>query len=299
MARGRPAATRLIAAAAGAVLLAAACRGTPPPPEPPPGMVLVPGGRFTMGTDDGLPIEGPAHQVEVAAFFLDLEEVSNRAFAGFVADTGYQSEAEKIGWALVFDLEERSWTPVKGADWRHPEGPGSTITGREDHPVVQVSWADAQAFARWAGKRLPTEAEWERAARGGIEGARYPWGDELAPSGRHRANLWQGPFPADNQGLDGFVTTAPVASFPPNGYGLHDMAGNVWEWTADWLEPYRPPEPGARAASGSAARQRVIRGGSWMCSEDFCTGYRVAARQGSDPDSALNNLGFRCARDLP
>lgn len=250
-----------------------------------------------MGTGDGVWFEGPPHSAEAGAFFMDRHEVTNRQFTQFVDATGYATEAEGVGWALVFDVATRAWGPVDGADWRHPEGNGSTIEGREDHPVVHVSLADATAYAAWAGKRLPTEAEWEWAARGGMQDAKYPWGDELTPGGRHLANIWQGRFPDHDDAADGFASTAPVGQFAPNGYGLHDMAGNVWEWTADRFAPY-PAEPARDDADAAGPAEQVIRGGSWMCSANYCSGYRVAARQKTEPDSALNNLGFRCARDL-
>jgi formylglycine-generating enzyme len=221
---------------------------------------------------------GPA----VRGFAMDRHEVTNRQFAAFVAATGHVSEATRIGWSSLFDRRTGRWLPVPGADWQHPEGPGSSIAGRPRHPVVHVSWADASAYAGWAGKRLPTEAEWEWAARGGLRHAEYPWGNQLRPGGRYMANISNGALVADDRDPDGFASVAPVGSFPVNGYGLADMAGNVWEWTAD-----RFSRDGA---------DRTIRGGSWLCSKDYCTGYRVSARQGTAPDSALNHLGFRCVR---
>lgn len=277
-------------------LALASCTRETSSPTAPPGMVLIPGGDFVMGTDDGLPSEGPAHPAQVAPFFLDAHEVSNRSFAEFVDTTGYVTEAEQIGWALVFDIAEGRWKQVAGANWRAPDGPGSTAADRPDHPVVQVSVADAEAYARWCGKRLPSEAEWERAARGGLSGALYPWGNELNPGGEHLANTWQGRFPNHSEPLDGFATTASVGSFPPNRYGLYDMAGNVWEWTAQPFSSY-PSETRLSAAEQSSTA-RVIRGGSWLCSPDYCSGYRVGARQPSDVDSAQNNLGFRLAADV-
>jgi formylglycine-generating enzyme required for sulfatase activity len=264
----------------------------------PRGMVLVPAGTFVMGTDRGMPFEGPAHRVRVSAFFMDRREVTNAEFERFVKTTGYVTESEKQGFSGVFDPRQRAWAPVNGASFRHPEGPGSSLRGRGDHPVVHVSWDDAAAYAKWAGKRLPTEAEWERAARGGKEGATYAWGEVLTPKGKHLANIWQGVFPERDLGTDGFTAVARGGRFPPNGYGLHDIAGNVWEWTADWFAPdayERPPDP-ADPAGPASGEEKVIRGGSWVCSDNYCTGYRVAARQKSPRDSGLNNLGFRCVK---
>ena len=242
--------------------------------------VPLPGGTFTMGTDRGLPTEGPARRVTVRAFLIDRCEVTNGQFAEFVAATGHRTEAERQGWSGVFDPARKSWVPTPGADWRHPEGPRSSIAARQDHPVVHVSWDDAAAYARWAGGRLPTEAEWEYAARGGREGEEYPWGD-TSPGEAPTANIWQGTFPERDLGTDGYRGVAPGARFPANGYGLFDMAGNVWEWTADAFSP----------------GEKAIRGGSWTCSAHYCAGYRVAARQKSPPDSGLNNLGFRTVAD--
>jgi formylglycine-generating enzyme required for sulfatase activity len=247
-----------------------------------------------MGTDSGFPYEGPAHQVTVKGFALDAREVTVGQFARFVRATGYRTEAENDGWAGVFDVKGAQWTRVDKADWRHPEGPGSSAPALE--PVTQVSWADATAYCTWAGKRLPTEAEWEFAARGGRD-VTYAWGNHLKPGGKPAANWWQGAFPAHNTVEDGFLRRAPVGSFPPNPYGLYDMAGNVWEWAQDWFsEKGYPAQPQTDPQGPASGSERVIRGGSWMCSENYCTGYRVAARSHSAPDSGLNNLGFRCAR---
>ncbi len=262
-------------------------------------MVYIPGGSFSMGTDEGLPAEAPPHPVRVSSFFLAEHEVTVGEFAEFVGETGYVTEAEEIGWAAVFDVDAGRWERVDGASWKRPEGPRSSVEGRGDHPVVQVSHNDAKAYAAWAGGRLPTEAEREYAARGGLDGARYPWGDELVPGGKHQANVWQGRFPTKNTGKDGYEMTAPVKSFPANGYGLYDIAGNVWEWTADWMGRYPDPNDERVDPTGpDSGTERVIRGGSWMCSRDHCTGYRVAARQSNEPDAALNNLGFRLAKDV-
>jgi formylglycine-generating enzyme required for sulfatase activity len=305
-------------------------------------MVWIPGGEFTMGTDarEGRPEERPAHRVRVDGFFMDATEVTNSEFRAFVAATGYVTTAEKapsleeimsqsppgtsppppeklVAGAMVFtppagrvDLNDVShwWAWIPGANWRHPEGPGSTIEGRDNHPVVHVSWDDATAFARWAGKRLPTEAEWEYAARGGLRSKFYLWGDERPSGGRALANIWQGEFPHLNTATDGFARTSPVKTFPPNGYGLFDMAGNVWEWCADWydhglyprraglgvivnpvgpersFDPSRPYEP-----------LRVQRGGSFLCSDSYCSRYRPSARQGNSPDTGMSHVGFRCA----
>jgi formylglycine-generating enzyme required for sulfatase activity len=257
-------------------------------------MVALAGGTFVMGTDEGHPYEGPPHRVTVSPFSIDTHEVTVGEFARFVRASGYRTEAERFGWSGVFDVQSARWTRSEGASWRHPEGPGRTAAAAE--PVTQVSWADAAAYCRWAGKRLPTEAEWEFAARGGRDTV-YAWGDHLRPGGRPAANWWQGAFPAHNTLEDGYLRRAPVGRFAPNGYGLHDMAGNVWEWTQDWFSEKgyaAGPRVDPRGPAGGA--EKVIRGGSWMCSENYCTGYRVAARSRSSPDSGLNNLGFRCAR---
>ena len=246
-----------------------------------------------MGTTDGPAHETPVHDVELAAFFIDRTEVTVEAFARFVEATGYRTEAERFGWSGVFDPATREWGPVNGATWRQPDGPAAP-PARGDEPVTQVSWNDAEAFARWAGKRLPTEAEWEYAARGGLDQAPYTWGQDLRPRGRPVANWWQGPFPAQDTGEDGFRGRAPVGHFAANGFGLVDVTGNVWEWCADWFdESYYTASP-RRAPSGPAAgTERVLRGGSWMCSENICTNYRPGARSHATPDSGLNNTGFR------
>jgi formylglycine-generating enzyme required for sulfatase activity len=262
------------------------------------GMVRIEGGEFLMGDDRAFAFEAPVHHVRVDSFWMDVTEVTNRQFAAFVEATGYVTESEKQKSSAVFDPAKHDWVLVPGADWRHPGGPDSNIEGLEDYPVVHVSWDDAAAFAKWAGKRLPTEAEWEFAARGGLEGARYPWGDELTPEGAYRANVWQGEFPLEDFRLDGLASYGRVKQFAPNGYGLYDVGGNVWEWVADWYDPeYYRDSPTDNPKGPRAGTQKVQRGGSWMCSENYCQGYRVAARQKTDPDSALNNLGFRCAAD--
>lgn len=263
-----------------------------------PGMVFIQGGVFQMGTDDGMPFEAPVHTVEVNSFLIDEHEVTVAEFAKFVEAANYQTEAEKFGWSGVFNMKSGEWERTDGADWRHPEGLGSKEAASGE-PVCQVSWNDAQAYAKWAGKRLPTEAEWEYAARGGLAGKTYAWGDDLRPNGKPVANWWQGSFPENNTGEDKFIKLAPVKSFAPNGYGLYDMAGNVWEWNADWYaDDYYKNSPKENPPGARPGEERVIRGGSWMCAENFCSNYRVAARSHATPDSGLNNLGFRCARDV-
>lgn len=278
-------------------------------------MVSLPGGTFLMGTDEiGFPEdgEGPVRRVGIRPLAMDRLAVSNARFSEFVDATGYLSQAERFGSSFVFAgllpdgfPEMRSvagaewWREVHGADWRHPAGPGSTIDESMDHPVVHVSWNDAVAFTRWAGFRLPTEAEWEYSARGGLTQKRFAWGDDLAPGGMNMCNIWQGTFPTVNTLEDGYFGTAPVDAFPPNAFGLHNMAGNVWEWCADWFSAttYRDGvrEDPTGPAMGIA---RVIRGGSYLCHESYCNRYRVAARSSNTPDSSTGNLGFRCARDL-
>ncbi len=307
-------------------------------------MVWIPGGVFRMGGEDPLarPDESPVHEVRVSGFWIDATEVTNRQFAAFVDATGYRTVAERpVDWeslreqvppgtpkpdaallapgSLVFvppagPVDRRDigswwrWTP--GASWRHPEGPGSSISGREDHPVVHVAWEDAVAYAAWAGKRLPTEAEWEFAARGGLDGAVNVWGDE--PVDPRRCNILQGRFPDGDTAEDGFAGTAPVGSFPANGFGLHDMAGNVWEWCAD---RYDAGAYARRAGAGGpvvdpmgpdrsvdprmphAADTRVQRGGSFLCHDSYCASYRPSARMSATPDSAMSHLGFRCVAD--
>jgi formylglycine-generating enzyme required for sulfatase activity len=309
----------------------------------PPGMVYIPGGEFTMGTDDTSmwPAERPAHRVKVNPFWMDKTEVTNEEFAKFIAATGYLTTAETtptmeeimaqvppgtppppaealVPGALVFtppdhpvELNDESqwWKWITGASWRHPEGPGSNISGKDKHPVVMVSWFDAQAYAKWAGKRLPTEAEWEFAARGGLDKKEFIWGDEFQPGGKYMANVWQGTFPNDNKVEDGFPRTAPVASFPPNGYGLYDMGGNVWEWCSDWFKidlystldkskvqdnpqgpekSYNPNHP--------FAKERAIRGGSFLCHYSYCSSYRPSARLGNTPDTGMSHVGFRLVK---
>ncbi|MEX0800840.1 MAG: formylglycine-generating enzyme family protein [Dehalococcoidia bacterium] len=278
-------------------------------------MVRLPGGEFLMGNDDGLAYpsdgEAPVHAVIVAPFWIDPTAVTNARFSAFVEATGYQTGAERLGWTFVFagllpdDFPDTRgvaaapwWRQVHAADWRHPEGPQSLVAERMDHPVVHVSWRDASAYCAWAGLRLPSEAEWEYAARGGLVQKRYPWGDELSPGGRHMCNVWQGEFPRQNTQDDGYYGTAPARSFDPNGFGLYNVSGNAWEWCADWFSPtyYRESPAGdPRGPSGGTAR--VIRGGSYLCHDSYCFRYRVAARSANTPDSSTGNTGFRCARD--
>ena len=285
-------------------------------------MALIPAGEFQMGTDGdyGFPLdgEGPAHAVKLAAFYLDATCVTNEQFNAFVNATGYKTESERFGWSFVFfghlspkqqatavrlrGLGSEWWCRVDGATWRHPEGPGSHIKQRWAHPVVQVSWSDAVAYATWAGKRLPTEAEWEYAARGGLAQKRFPWGDELEPEGRHRMNVWQGVFPTANTEADGHFGPAPAKSYRANGYGLYQMTGNVWEWCADWFgaATYRERargQPCVNPTGPGTGDRRVMRGGSYLCHASYCNRYRTDARSSNAPDSATTNLGFRCARD--
>lgn len=259
-------------------------------------MVYIKGGEFLMGSEDGMPHESPVHKVSVKSFWMDVYEVTVAEFEEFIKATDYVTEAEKLGWSGVFDVENGMWTKGDGANWRNPDGDGKKPLPNE--PVTQISWNDAAAFAKWAGKRLPTEAEWEFAARGGLSEKIYAWGDELRPNGKPVANWWQGMFPEKNTLEDGFLKRAPVGSFAPNGYGLYDMSGNVWEWTADWYAGdyyrYSPADNPQGAAGGS---EKAMRGGSWMCAENFCSNYRVAGRSRATPDSGLNNVGFRCVRD--
>ncbi len=313
------------------------------PPKGPTGMVWIPGGEFTMGTDSdlGWPDEKPAHRVRVDGFWMDETDVTNAQFREFVEATKYITTAEKpvdeeeimrqmppgtprppkeklVPGSLVFtptdgpvDLRDYSqwwrWTP--GANWRHPEGPDSSIEGKDDHPVVHVSWDDAVAYAKWAGKRLPTEAEWEFAARGGLDNKPYVWGDDPPSDTNLRANIWQGHFPYENTAKDGYAHTSPVKSFPPNGYGLYDMSGNVWQWCSDWYDrdlyrkragkevivnpsgPEKPSDP-----QRPYVPQRVQRGGSFLCNDSYCSRYRPSARHGCSYDSGMSHVGFRCVK---
>ncbi|MFF8717492.1 formylglycine-generating enzyme family protein [Streptomyces sp. NPDC015184] len=277
------------------------------------GMVLLLGGEFLMGADDaeGFPAdgEGSVRAVRLKPFHIDAHAVTTERFGRFVEATGHVTDAERYGWSYVFagflpaalrrgaPRPERTpwWCGVEGATWRHPEGPGSGLADRADHPVVHVSWNDAAAYAAWAGKRLPTEAEWEYAARGGLEQKRYPWGDELDPDGRYRCNIWRGTFPSKNTAADGYRGTAPVDAFEPNGYGLCNMAGNVWEWCADWWTIDHPAaRPLVDPRGPVTGTDKVIRGGSYMCHRSYCNRYRVAARSANSPDSSSGHAGFRC-----
>ena len=296
-------------------------------------MVWVPGGTFVMGSDDHYPEEASAHRVSVGGFWMDRCAVTNAEFRRFVGATGHVTVAEQrpdpadypgadparlVAASAVFRKPRervpltdpyRWWAHVPGASWRHPRGPQSSLKGLDDHPVVHVAWDDVVAYAAWAGKDLPTEAEWERAARGGLEGTEFAWGDELTPGGRHMANVWQGEFPVHNDALDGYEYTAPTRSFPPNGYGLFEMIGNVWEWTADWYRDHGEiahacctldnPRGGERERSADArdpvrVPRRVMKGGSHLCAPNYCRRYRPAARMAQAIDTSTSHLGFRC-----
>jgi formylglycine-generating enzyme required for sulfatase activity len=282
-------------------------------------MQLIPGGEFLMGNErdygflaDG---EGPVHAVKLAPFYLDETCVTNEAFNTFVNATGYQTEAEKFGWSFVFcghlspTLQQTTarirvagsewWCRIKGASWRHPDGPGSTLKQRWSHPVVQVSWHDASAYAAWAGKRLPTEAEWECAARGGLVQKKFPWGDDLEPDGKHRMNVWQGIFFTQNTEADGYYGTAPAKSFRANAYRLYNMTGNVWEWCWDYSDAaYYRASPFENPTGPAVGERRVMRGGSYLCHASYCNRYRTDARSSNTPESGTTNLSFRCARDV-
>lgn len=308
------------------------------------GMVLIPGGTFLMGADNeqARPDEYPKHKVSVDGFWMDATEVTNAQFRAFVEATGYVTTAERkpdweelkkqlppgtprppeellVASSLVFTAPAypvrlnnvgQWWSWVQGANWRQPEGPGSSVVGKEDYPVVHVSWDDAVAYAKWAGKRLPTEAEWEWAARGGLEEKTYPWGDEHVEAGKPKANAWQGRFPDKNTLKDQYYDAAPVKSFPVNGYGLYDMAGNVWEWCADWYrhDYYKTIDrkEGIKNPQGPSSSldpdepmvpKRVQRGGSFLCHDSYCSSYRVSARMKSSQDTGLSHTGFRCVKD--
>jgi sulfatase modifying factor 1 len=305
------------------------------PAPAPEGMVWIPGGEFSMGAEDETMRDArPFHRVALDGFWMDKTEVTNAEFAGFIKATGYVTVAERkpdskdfpgappenlVAGSVVFTPPSKTvpldnhygwWNYVKGASWRHPEGPASDLKGREKHPVVHIAWEDAEAYANWAGKRLPTEAEFEFAARGGLDRNRFVWGEEFRPSGRIMANTFQGHFPDNNTGEDGFIGTAPVGKFAPNGFGLFDMAGNVWEWTSDWYRPdyhqtlattkqvarnpqgpsdsFDPSEPGVK--------KRVQKGGSFLCTDQYCARYMPGARGKGEPDTGTNHLGFRCLR---
>jgi sulfatase modifying factor 1 len=311
----------------------------------PAGMKYIPGGEFSMGGVNPVGMDGgghemmddarPVHRVKLSPFYMDATTVTNKQFAEFVKATGYVTVAEQkptheefpdapeenlVAGSLVFSPPKEKvplnnylqwWSYIKGADWRHPQGPKSNIIGKDDYPVVQVCWEDAAAYAKWAGKRLPTEAEWEFAARGGLSGKLYAWGNELKPKGKWMANIFEGSFPNKDAGTDGYAGIAPVKKFPANGYGLYDMAGNVWQWCNDWyrpdyyttvknsklsdnppgpFDPYDPEEPGSK--------KKVQRGGSFLCTEQYCTRYMVGTRGKDDYRSASNHIGFRCVKDV-
>jgi sulfatase modifying factor 1 len=309
---------------------------TNPPEQNPAGMKWIPGGQFWMGTtEDQMTDARPWHRVYVDGYWLDETEVTNERFAGFVRATGYVTVAERkprqedfplappeklVAGSVVFSPPNRAieldnhlrwWNYVPGANWRHPEGPGSNIKNRMNHPVVHVAYEDAVAYCEWDGKRLPTEAEFEFASRGGLDRKPYVWGDEFMPGGKHMANTFQGHFPDTNTGEDGYLSTSPIGSFPANGYGLFDMAGNVWEWTSDW---YRADYYATLAAFGEIAvnpqgpansfdpsepsvPKRVLRGGSFLCTDQYCGRYMAGGRGKGEPDTGTNHLGFRCVRE--
>ena len=322
---------------------------TLPPAKTPEGMIWISGGEFSMGAQDPPDMEHdmvgmkatedsrPVHRVYVDGFWMDKTDVTNAEFARFVAATHYITEAERtpkaedfpgappenlVAGAVVFSPPDQPvslndhyqwWSYVKGANWRHPSGPDSNIRGKENYPVVDVSYDDALAYAKWAGKRLPTEAEWEFAARGGLTGKPFVWGDSFRPGGKYMANTFQGHFPDKNTNDDGFSTTSPVTKFPPNGYGLYDMAGNVWQWTSDW---YRPDYYWQLATSGAVSRnptgpdssfdpaergipKRVMRGGSFLCTDQYCSRYMVGTRGKGETSTGTNHLGFRCVKPVP
>jgi formylglycine-generating enzyme required for sulfatase activity len=280
-------------------------------------MVKLPGGTFLMGTDTevGFPAdgEGPVRAVTVRPFSMDRSTVTNRLFRQFIEATGYRTEAERFGWSFVFWLhiprarfdklvEDRVvgapwWCKVQGARWDAPEGPESNLLNRDEHPVIHVSWNDAIAYTQWSGQRLPTEAEWEYAARGGLVQKLYPWGDKLRPDGKHLCNIWQGEFPNHDTGDDGYAGTSPVEAFPPNGYGLYSITGNTWEWCADWFSPdfHRTASCDNPTGPPTGTGGRVTRGGSFLCHKSYCNRYRVAARSSNTPDSSTSNMSFRCA----
>jgi formylglycine-generating enzyme required for sulfatase activity len=305
------------------------------------GMVWIPGGMFTMGSDAHYPEERPTHPVRVSAYWIDSTPVSNREFRRFVEETGYVTYAEIAPRAedypgalphmlragsLVFtppkgavNLKDWSqwWRFTFGAFWRRPYGPSSSLAGLEEHPVVHIAYRDAEAYARWAGKELPSEAEWEFAARGGLEGSEFAWGDEFTPQQRYMANTWQGEFPHENLRTDGFARTSPVRTYPPNGYGLYDMIGNVWEWTTDWWSsqhevvagspccPADNPQGAAQDGSYDPCQpeiripRKVLKGGSHLCAPNYCRRYRPAARHAEPVDTSTSHVGFRCILRVP
>lgn len=343
---GKPAAAETMSPKAPAFGLTVADSATPPGPAP-EGMAWIPGGEFSMGAADPLAQDAnivgmkatedsrPIHRVRVHGFWMDKTEVTNREFAKFVKATGYVTVAERkptleefpgappenlVAGSVVFAPPDHAvplndhfqwWSWVNGADWRHPAGPASNLKGRDDYPVLHVAYEDAEAFAKWAGKRLPTEAEWEFAARGGLSGALYPWGNEFLRDGHFMANTHQGHFPNEDTHVDAHAGVAPVATYPPNGYGLYDVAGNVWEWTSDWYRPDyyaelvkaggvadNPPGPATSFdPSEPGVQKRVHRGGSFLCTEQYCSRYMVGTRGKGESSTGTNHLGFRLVRD--
>lgn len=262
------------------------------------GMVHLPAGEFLMGDASGEFADArPTHLVRVTGFWIDRHPVTNRQFELFIQETAYETTAELRGSSLVFDRRTHQWTEVAGANWKFPEGPTSTIIGREDHPVVHVSWRDAATYADWADKRLPTEAEFEYAARGGLMDFAYPWGQQLVPAELHRANGWQGHFPEADSGDDGFMGTSPVGNYPPNRFGLADIAGNVWQWCADWYdaETYAA-QLGENPRGPNIGRERVRRGGSWLSTRNYGGNLQLAYRDHATPDTSTNHTGFRCVQ---
>ena len=273
------------------------------------GMIYLEGGSFLMGTDkpsfptDG---EGPVREVRLEPFWIDAFALTTGQFTAFADATGYHTEAERYGWSFVFYQflpenfpptravpEAPWWRQVYGASWRRPEGPGSSSEDRLNHPVVHVSWNDAVAYAHWAGKRLPTEAEWEYAARGGLEQKQYPWGNRLVPDRQHRCNIWQGTFPENNTAKDGYLGTAPATAFEPNSYGLYNMTGNTWEWCSDWWSAEHGAGPLTNPQGPNEGMAKVLKGGSYLCHVSYCNRYRVAARTHNTPDSSTGHIGFR------
>jgi len=262
-------------------------------PMSPEGMAKVPSGTTSIGSQDGLANEQPVFKAEVESFYLDKDLVTVADFRTFVETTSYQTEAEKIGDAVVFNFERENWEVVDGANWQFPNGPDAP-KAQDDHPVTQVSWNDAIAYLDWVGKRLPTEIEWEHAARGGVNlQQKYSWGDSLIENGEYKANTWTGAFPQRNEVRDGYLQTSPVGAFGATGLGLHDIGGNVWEWTESWYLPY-PVDTNSSAVSDS----KVLRGGSFMCHTSYCHGYRVSARTPTPPDNGLFHVGFRGAKSI-
>jgi sulfatase modifying factor 1 len=257
-------------------------------------MVYIPAGRTRMGSDGGPANEAPPFAADVRPFFLDVHPVTVAEFRRFVAASGYRTQSERLGSSGVFDVEGGNWSLVDGASWHHPRGPAAPAAP-DDHPVTQVSWNDAVAYCSWAGKRLPTEVEWEHAARNGHDGGpKYAWGDQLTVDGRYRANTWQGQFPKHNTVDDGYLYTSPVGKFGMTPLGLTDMGGNVWQWCQDWYRPYATRDA---PFTPDGESQKVIRGGSFMCDPNVCHGFRVSARGHSTPETGLMHVGFRCAKD--